>query len=145
MGRFTQAVDETTTFDGDTVSFTLRRLQNKHMLALAPALGALPGENALARTARLVQVADGVIKECVTNWQGPKDATGRALSLDEVLAESYFLPLLDEVLGRLLKVSVMQEVDAKKLPATPPAVSSGASVETSPSLESLPGGGTAPS
>lgn len=145
MGRFTQAVDEKVEFDGDTVSFTLRRLQNKHMLVLAPVLAALPGENALARTARLVQAADGILKECITNWQGPKDAGGKALSLDEVLTESYFLPLLDEVLGRLLKVSVMQEVDAKKSPATPPVVLSGVNAETKPLPESLPGGGTAPS
>lgn len=145
MGRFTQAVDETVTFDGDTVSFTLRRLQNKHMLVLAPVLAALPGENALARTARLVHAAEGTLRECITNWQGPKDASGKVLTLDEVLAESYFLQLLDEVLGRLLKVSVMQEVDAKKSPAIPPAVSSGANAETKPSPESLLGGGTAPS
>ena len=144
MGRFTQAVDEIVTFDGDTVSFTLRRLQNKHMLVLAPVLAALPGENALARTARLVQAAEGILRECVTNWQGPKDASGKALTFDEVLAESYFLSLLDEVLGRLLKVSVMQEVDAKKSPAIPPAASSGGNAEPSASPESLPGGGTAP-
>lgn len=145
MGRFTQAVDETVEFDGDTVSFTLRRLQNKHMLVLAPVLAALPAENALARTARLVQAADGILRECVTNWKGPVDANGRYMTFDEVLAESYFLSLMDEVLGRLLKVSVMQEVDAKKSPATPPAVLSGASVEASASPESLPGGGTTPS
>jgi len=144
MGRFTQAVDEKVEFDGDTVSFTLRRLQNKHMLVLAPVLAALPGENPLARTARLVQAAEGILRECVTNWQGPKDASGKGLTFDEVLAESYFLALLDEVLGRLLKVSVMQEVDAKKSPATPPGALSGGSVETTPSPESLPVGGTPP-
>ena len=130
MGRFTPAVDETVTFDGDTVSFTLRRLQNKHMLVLAPVLMALSGENALARTARLVQAADGILRECVTNWQGPKDASGKALTFDEVLAESYFLALLDEVLGRLLKVSVMQEVDAKKSLEIPPAALSGGNAPT---------------
>lgn len=144
MGRFTQAVEETVEFDGDKVSFTLRRLQNKHMLVLAPVLAALPGENALARTARLVQAAEGILRECVTNWQGPKDSTGKALTFDEVLAESYFLGLTDEVLGRLLKVSVMQEVDAKKSLETPPAASSGESVQMMPSLASLPGGGTTP-
>lgn len=145
MGRFTQAVDEIVTFDGDTVSFTLRRLQNKHMLVLAPVLAALPGENALARTARLVQAADGILRECVTNWRGPIDASGNALTFDEVLAESYFLSLMDEVLGRLLKVSVMQEVDAKKSLATPPVVSLGGSAAATQSPESLPGGGTQPS
>lgn len=144
MGRFTQAVDETVIFDGDAVGFTLRRLQNKHMLVLAPVLTILPGENPLARTARLVQAAGGILRECVTNWHGPSDAGGKALTFDEVLSESYFLPLMDEVLGRLLKISVMQEVDAKKSPATPPAVSSGASAEASASPESSRGGGTAP-
>lgn len=130
MGRFTQAVDEKVEFDGDTVSFTLRRLQNKHMLVLAPVLAALPGENALARTARLVQAAEGILRECITNWQGPKDSGGKALTFDEVLAESYFLALMDEVLGRLLKVSVMQEVDAKKSLEIPPAALSGGSAPT---------------
>lgn len=141
MGRFTQDVKEEVNFDGDMVCFTLRRLQNKHMLVLAPVLAALPGENALARTARLVGAAEGVLRECVTNWQGPKDAGGKVLTFDEVLAESYFLGLLDEVLGRLLKVSVMQEVDAKKSPETPPAASLGGNVETTQSQGSLPVGG----
>ena len=141
MGRFTQAVDEKVEFDGDTVSFTLRRLQNKHMLVLAPVLAALPGENALARTARLVQAAEGILRECITNWQGPKDSSGKAITFDEALAESYFLGLMDEVLGRLLKVSVMQEVDAKKSPETPPAALLGGSAPTIVSPESLPVGG----
>jgi hypothetical protein len=143
MGRFTQDVKEAVEFDGDMVCFTLRRLQNKHMLVLAPVLAALPGENALARTARLVGAAEGILRECVTDWLGPKDAAGKVLTFDEVLAESYFLGLMDEVLGRLLKVSVMQEVDAKKLLAMPPAASSGESAVTASSPESLPGGGTA--
>ena len=129
MGRFTQAVEEKVMFDGDEVCFTLRRLQNKHMLVLAPVLAALPGENTLARTARLVQAAEGILRECITNWRGPKDASGKAMTFDEVLAESYFLALMDEVLGRLLRVSVMQEVDAKKSAVTPPDASSGGTPE----------------
>lgn len=145
MGHFTQAVDEQLVFDGDTVSFKLRRLQNKHMLVLAPVLAALPGENALARTARLVRAAEDILKECVTNWYGPTDANGKQLTFDEVLAESYFLGLMDEILGRLLKASVMQEVDAKKSPVIQHVVSSDASVGIISSPEFLPGGGTAPS
>lgn len=127
MGHFTQAVEETIVFDGDEVKLTLRRMQNKHMLKFAPEFKTMPGENILARTARLVDASRDILKECITNLRGLKDSDGNAITLDVAMEEAYFLPLFDAVLGRLLAVSVMQEVDAKKSGALPPAVSSGVS------------------
>jgi hypothetical protein len=136
MGHFTQSLQKTIPFDGEEVRFTMRRMQNKHMLILAPILAADPGENRLARTARLVDAAKGILAECITDWQGPKDATGAPVPLATAQEESYFLPLMDAVLGELLKDSVMKEADAKKSDATPPAASSAENASQEPSPES---------
>ena len=138
MGHFTQAVEEKTTFDGDEVAYSLRRMQNKHMVKLAPLLVTSPSnpESALVRTARMVEGAKDVIKDCISNFRGVKDSSGADMTLDAVLDESYFLPLLDELLGRLLQVSVRTGADEKKLDVTPRAPSSGVSVTPTPLPES---------
>lgn len=128
MSRFTQAVDEKFEFDGDEVCFTMRRMQNKHMLKLAPTAIGMPSENRIARTARLIDEAKDILRECVTNFHGLKDADGKEISFEMVLEESYFLALLDGMLGRLWEISILKEVDAKKSEGTPPAVLSAESV-----------------
>ena len=125
MGHFTQAVEETAKFDGEEVRYTLRRMQNKHMLKLSPGFSQQATDaNIVLRTARLVEESKDVLKECVSNVSGYKDNAGNIVTFETMLEESYFLPLLDAMLGRLWQVSVMQEVDAKKSAATPPVSSS---------------------
>jgi hypothetical protein len=136
MGRFTQAVNETTVFDGDTITYKLRRLQNKHMVKLSPVLSAVGTEAVLLRTARLADESKDVLLECVSEFKGAKDSDGNALTFEDVLGEAYFLMLIDSILGRLLQVSVMTEVDAKKSDATPPAALLVESAAVTPSPES---------
>lgn len=129
MGHFTQAVEETAKFDGEEVRYTLRRMQNKHMLKLSPGFSQQAGDaNIVLRTARLVEESKDVLKECVSNVSGYKDAGGNIVTFETMLEESYFLPLLDAMLGRLWQVSVMTEVDAKKSAVTQPDSSSEGSV-----------------
>lgn len=133
MGHFTQAVEERITFDGDELVLTLRRMQNKHLLHIAPHLagGNAPGTNAglLLRSAALVDASKEMLRECVVGFQGLKDKAGNSMAFSDILEEAYFLPLLDQVLGRLLQISVMTEVDAKKSAAPPPAASLGANAD----------------
>lgn len=136
MSKFTQAVEEKALFDGDEVCFTMRRMQNKHMLKLAPTATATPGENRVARTARLVDEAKDVLRECVSNFRGLKDAEGKEVPFETVLEEGYFLALLDGMLGRLWEISILKEVDAKKSEGTPPAASSEGSAIPEPLPES---------
>jgi hypothetical protein len=137
MGRFTQAVNETATFDGESVSYTLRRMQNKHMLKLSPIFSDVkPGEKLIFRTARMIEEAQDVLKECISNVAGYRDAEGHPVSFETMLSESYFLPLLDEMVGKLWQISVMTEVDAKKSAATPPASSSEENQAATPLPES---------
>ncbi len=146
MGKFTQAVEETAKFDGEEIKYTMRRMQNKHMLRLSPGFSTQAGDaNIVLRTARLVEESKEVLKECISNVSGYKDAAGAAVPFEVMLEESYFLPLLDAMLGRLWQISVMTEVDAKKSAAIPPASSSGENPATNALLESLPDGGTTPS
>ena len=133
MGHFTQAVEETAKFDGEEVRYTLRRMQNKHMLRLSPGFSTQAGDaNIVLRTARLVEESKDVLKECVSNVSGYKDSAGNIVTFETMLEESYFLPLLDAMLGRLWQVSVMTEVDAKKSVVTPPASSSEESAAPTP-------------
>ena len=131
MSRYTQAVEEKTSFDGDEVTYTLRRMKNKHMLIVAPAISIQDG-NLLARTSRLSDASKSVVLECVSNLNGLKDSAGGAIPIEIVLEEAYFLPLVDEILGKLIKISVLQEDDAKKSIAPPPVPSSGESANNTP-------------
>ena len=141
MSRFTPAVEAEFEFEGDRVVVTLRRLSNKQMVALAPHLAPDPAAPAalrsgVIRSAALIANSREVILECVTGFAGLKDSTGAALTLDAVLDEAYFLPLLDQVFSELLKVSVLTEADAKKLDALLPGAPAGGSANPMPSLES---------
>jgi len=130
MGHFSKVVEQEITFDGDLLKIKMRRMKNKHMLHIGPALSE-PFEKSsgglLLRTSKLVDVAKEPLAECVTELSGLKDADGNALEFKDILEESYFLPLLDQILGMLIQVSVMSEVDAKKSAAVQPEVSSGES------------------
>lgn len=124
MGRFTQSVEATAKFDGEEVRYTLRRMQNKNMLKLSPGFSQQAGDaNIVLRTARLVEESKDVLRECVSNVSGYKDNAGNPVAFETMLEESYFLPLLDAMLGRLWQVSIMMEVDAKKSDVPPPDAS----------------------
>lgn len=122
MGRFTRSVQEEASFDGDKITFTVRRLKNDQMINIPKELFDSGGGGGaiLLRAAKTTIGVKEIIKDCVTNFSGLKAADGTDIPLSEVLEESYFLSLVDHMLSRILKLSVMSDVDAKKSDATPP-------------------------
>lgn len=130
MGRYTQNVIEKIDFDGDEITVTLRRMQNKHMLILSPLLQENPGEHVFARSSRIIAGAGDVLKECIVSLEGLRGADNNNIGIDIVLNDAYFMSLVDKILGRLLGASVVTESDAKKSAEVAPVVSSDATPET---------------
>ena len=126
MGRYTQNVVEKINFDGDEITVTLRRMLNKHMLALSPVLVAREGEGVFERSSRIIVSAKEVLKECIVKIEGLRDASNVEIPIDTVLEDAYFMSLLDAILGRLLGASVLTEQDAKKSVEIAPAALSDA-------------------
>ncbi len=124
MGKFTQKVQGTQEFDGEVVSYMLRRMTNQQLMALAPSFSKTDA-NIVFRTARLVEEAKDVLQDCVSDVAGYRDAAGAPVSFATMIEEGYFLPLIDKILGHLWQVSVVSEDEAKKSAAPPLAASSG--------------------
>jgi hypothetical protein len=55
--------------------------------------------------------------------------------VEDIIGESYFMPLFDRVLGRLIQISTLQEGEAKKSEQLQPAITS----DASPQPTSSPG------
>lgn len=129
MSKFTPFVKWEVEYDGDVVKFKLRRLLNEHYILISTVLHPENGKAArgVGLNAQIVNEAEPVFRYAVQEMAGLKDADGNELKLDDILKEGYFHPLLDRLLGYLMKVSVVMEEDAKKSDAPQPATPSDAS------------------
>lgn len=125
MSRFTPHVQYETEFDGDKVECTLKRLTNAHMLLLAPILVQNQDKSALEKTTALLQQAPSVLTDSVVSFKGLTTADGTPIKLEDAIKELYFAQLFDRILGHLIKVSTVSEVDAKKSPKQQPEESLG--------------------
>ena len=114
MSKFTPTVKFEIEFDGDTISMDLRRLKNDHMIKLSQYFSPDSKDIGLTRTVKIIKEAKEVFTDCVINFQGLKDASGNLLSLDSIFDELYFTQIFDEILGKLIHISVLSGIDAKK-------------------------------
>lgn len=134
MGTFTSVIKKEFEFDGDKVVVTFRRMKNKHFLKIAPFL--IPDPNGpptlkagMLRAVKLVDDAKEILTECVVRIVGLTDAEGNPLGLETILEESFFISLMDEMLGFLMEESVLKGDEAKK--------SEGQRVDTTPEVQAL--------
>jgi hypothetical protein len=127
MSKFTPTVKWETDFDGDHVVFELRRLTNEQMMKLAPCFPTeLATGGAFLRSVKLVSEAKEVLRSCVVSMHGLTDSQEQEMKLERILDEGYFIRLLDSLLGRVLKVSMLTEDEIKKLDAVSLGEQSGA-------------------
>lgn len=117
MSGFTKTVSHEIEFDGDTVQLELRRLNRKDMTAFSEFIK--EGDDgkhtvSIQDGMQLMKVAEEILPEYVVNMTGLKDASGNPLSLDDVLAETYFMELLGNIVGRLMEISFPGKEDEKK-------------------------------
>lgn len=136
MSKFTQSVKKTFEFDGDTVAVSLARIKRGQMLQLSPHI---PGEGEAAsaeQNLRLLEEASKFLPEVLKGFSGLADANGDNISLETMMDEAYFQPLLAEIISAWLETSAVSadEVGNSDAPA-------GAGTEESgrtPKVEALP-------
>lgn len=115
MSGFTPDFKHEVEFDGDKVTFVLRRLKRSHMQVLAPYIktGA-DGDMKLTfpETMELMGAAAQVLPDVVKSMEG-LTIQGRPATLEEILDETYFMNFLGEVMGVLIQNSTTRAEDEK--------------------------------
>lgn len=122
MSGFTPDFKHEVEFDGDKVTFVLRRLKRSHMQVLAPYIKTnADGEMKLTfpETMELMGAATQVLPDVVKSMEG-LTIQGRPATLDEILDETYFMNFLGGVMGVLIQNSTMRAEDEKNSAAPSP-------------------------
>lgn len=126
MSQFTPTLHYETEFDGDKITCEMCRLKRKHMLELISVLksessvvAASQTEAKLTSMSQLAEAASRILPECLVDKKlsGLKDKDGNALSLDQIIEEAYFAPLIVKLVMFLFANSSIAKgsEDEKKL------------------------------
>lgn len=125
MSNFTPKVHETIEYDGDTVTFDLRRMLKEDVLETAP-YTPQPDENGVVRVdpeknVKLINCVIDMLPKYVDNFKGLTNAEGIVVPFDEMYAEGYFYTLQIEMASRLYECSfpANREEDGKNSDASP--------------------------
>lgn len=110
MSSFTPIVKYTTDFDGDHLVFELRRMKVKHHAAV---MRAVDLSKAGERESMIAETGQSVLPDCVVSMTGLTIAGQPVVDIKAVLDEVYFLPLVDNLLAELIRVSRVQETEVK--------------------------------
>lgn len=110
MSQFTPTVKFTTEFDGDKITMTLKRLTRKQLHTCSPIMENL---DSFEKKLEYLDVMAKLLPDVVSDFQGLV-IQGKEVSLDIILQEGFFGPLIDEISGELFRVSFHQEEDVKK-------------------------------
>lgn len=108
MSNFVKTFDFVTEFDGDTVTFVLRRLTRAQLMALTPLFGG---------TGTALSLVDGavpVLQQVVVSMAGLKNASGQILELKDILEEGYFTQLFMDLINELVVRSSVRVLPEKK-------------------------------
>jgi len=121
MSKFTKQFRTTYNFEGDVVNVTMTRLKRKDAIKLAPFMTE-PDEDgkvtmALEDSMKFADAANVILVNCITEFEGLKDAGGNALSKEDVFgaeSEAYFMSLTSEIISDLMDASFVGADDEKK-------------------------------
>ena len=105
MSQFTPSVFYETTFDGDTYKFRLNRLTRKQFMKLAPYI-----KDGQVGESELTEFIDNVVEELkpqVTLINEVFTEAGDQITVDTIIEQAYFMPLLADVISNLIVHSVM--------------------------------------
>lgn len=123
MSKFTPSNTIEIDFDGDKVSFEFSRLLNEQLVRILPYFQSTDLQKGLANTARLLSEQGEVIQKSIKSMKGLVDASGVEIKLPDAIKEAYFMPLFDQFVGELLRVSIPRGDQIKKSEPPSPAAS----------------------
>jgi len=112
MSNYTRNIVKTFEFDGDSITVEFSRLKRKHLMALSPFLSD-DGAMKFSDQMEMINAASEFIPELIQSFDGLKDSNGDVISLSEVLEESYFTPLVSDILSAIMDVSFLNQADVK--------------------------------
>ena len=113
MSNFTKSLVEKFNFDGDEVTVTFTRLKRKHLISLAPHMTA-DGNIAFSDQVKFMDAAAEVLPDIITSMTGLKDSDGNALTVEDVVNETYFVGLVSDLMTKVMEHSFVQGEQVKK-------------------------------
>ena len=127
MGKWTNAgiPVEPIGFDGDNVSFTLKRLRVEDMGLLAKNFDASSKTMKFNDPLEMCQLASKILPKYIVSMSGYIKGDGTEMTLDEFLKEAvsefYFVPVVSVLFGELVGISTIPKDAEKNLQPPSPA------------------------
>lgn len=123
MSKYSPLTRFETTFEDDTVTMNLKQLSRKTFLSWMPYLskvervevdGEIVARMDEESTMKLVNEAADILPQHVLDFRGLRDVDGNAVDLATVISEVYFLPLVSEIVSKLIDIAQVQKQDEGK-------------------------------
>ena len=106
MSRYTPLVEFQTVFEDDIVKMQLDQLSREIFLGWMPYMSKVDkdGNLSIEDTLKLINDAADILPEHVKDFKGLKDANGDAVSIETIVDKVYFMPLVSEIVMRLIEI-----------------------------------------
>ena len=110
-------------FDGDSITFTVKRLLVEDMLVLSKYFNRETGALSFGSPLEVCQTAQEIFPKYIQKVGGMFKANGSAMTAEEFLTASkdfYFVPLVGQLFTALISASTVKATEAKN--SEPPSV-----------------------
>ena len=123
MGKWTASVTlDSIEFDGDKIVFTVGRLLTEDMTVMSKYFEPETGKLKFNSNTEICEIAADILPKRVVSMSGMTKADGTEFTLTEFIAASkefYFAPLLGELFGKLMGISVVGAQTKNSVPLSP--------------------------
>jgi hypothetical protein len=115
MSRYTPSVSAEFDCEGDTVKIKFNRLtRNQFGKLSAFMMGAETNEEGASmmqpdRAMAMLDACAEFLPDVITHFEGLTNADGEPLGKEVIFTESYFTPLLSEIVGTIAEASIVNE------------------------------------
>ena len=111
MGQFTKLVKRTFEFDDEKVTVTFARLRRKDMMKIVPLVAKLnqekpDGDNAVSIAEHFLGDFSDRLVDYIKEINGLTDASNEPVTIETVVDEAYFTPLLVDIAEAMVEESL---------------------------------------
>ena len=120
MSKFTRNIKRDFEFDGDKITIVMSRMKNSdfHKLASDLSIDNSTGKPfmkaSFANQTEFLNRAAEILPNRVESMEGLTDEDGVELTIDDIIDEQYFMPLISEIFAALAQSSVIGGVKKTK-------------------------------
>lgn len=123
MGKWTATVTlEPIEFDGDQIVFNVNRLLTKDMGEMAKHYNESEGKLQFTSNAEVCTLAANIFPQYVNSVSGMVDGNGTQIDKErfiQIAQEFYFAPLVGQLFGKLMEISVVGAQAKNSAPPSP--------------------------